>query len=74
MHPSRKAEEIMTHNVGRATATDSAQVYAMLAIADALQNISTSIDKLKEGFISIEVVSPVELEIRDTPPIQITQR
>ena len=59
MHPSRKAEEAL-----EVKARETAQVYALLAVADALQNISTSIDKLNEGFISVEIVAVPEGMVR----------
>jgi len=66
MHPSKEAEGLMTE-MGEFVSpkvTQAAQVWAILAVADALQEISASIDALKAGFLSVEIVSVSEGMVR----------
>ena len=78
MYPSRRAEETLNllrdsqpQNI-RTDLINQAEVCAQLAIADALQNIASSIDDLKKSFISVEIVAPVQLELRD--PLQVEHK
>jgi hypothetical protein len=68
VHLSRKAESLL--HASRGDDIVKAQVYAILAVADALQNISASIDDLKKDFLSVEVTSPIQLDFRDVLSVQ----
>ena len=63
VHPSKMADELASPAINTESTRHDvtrAQVFALLAIADALQNISVSIDDLHKSFISVEIVAVPE--------------